>query len=204
MSSPYKRKCWTTGNSGSPLDNSLLWGPSPKKFCNLFVYYRVLYCPFKKEECCPLQERKRRLLTPQIIVICCVGSSSGSNIAFWCRSRILPQVLHMMENKNLSYTFIHSCASLHCFIFLFSVIAVIMFNILDSILKFPGKECYSALHGSRSAIRAWIPIRIRQNDADLIGSVSTTPVIRLCVSNWSWKEGGGGRGWWLCIVYNWQ
>jgi hypothetical protein len=53
----------------------------------------------------------------------------------------LHQVLHMLENKNKKtffHTSFHSCASLHCFIFLVSVTSVIIFTILDIILKFSG------------------------------------------------------------------
>jgi hypothetical protein len=49
--------------------------------------------------------------------------------------RILPQDLHMSENLNF-FTFSHSIASLQCFIVLISVECVIIFSILDSILKF--------------------------------------------------------------------
>jgi hypothetical protein len=49
------------------------------------------------------------------------------------------QVLHMLENQKLFFTLIHSSASLHCLLFIVSVKGVIIFNILDRILKFSGK-----------------------------------------------------------------
>jgi hypothetical protein len=61
----------------------------------------------------------------------------------------LPKVLHILENQNL-IIFIHISASLHCFIFLISVIGVKIYNILDSIWI-----------GRPSML-----IRIRQNVAD--------------------------------------
>ena len=42
-------------------------------------------------------------------------------------------------------TFIYNNVSLHCFIFLFSVMDVQIFNILDNILKFSGKKYILAL-----------------------------------------------------------
>ncbi len=71
---------------------------------------------------------------------CCESAS------FWCRSgswsdfpstilmpiqiriRILPWVLHMLENHKFLLIFIHSNASLHCFIFLANVTDIIIFN----------------------------------------------------------------------------
>jgi hypothetical protein len=38
------------------------------------------------------------------------------------------------------FTFIHSSASVHCFIFLFSPVGVTVFNILFSVLKFSEKS----------------------------------------------------------------
>ncbi len=43
-----------------------------------------------------------------------------------------PRFTHV---RTIFFTFIHSCASLHCFIFLVSVIFVIIFNILNSFLE---------------------------------------------------------------------
>jgi hypothetical protein len=56
--------------------------------------------------------------------------------------RILPQILHPLENKKFFLTFSVSIASLQCFILLISVKGVIIFSILDSILvlKFSGKS----------------------------------------------------------------
>ncbi len=60
--------------------------------------------------------------------------------------RILPQDLHMSENLNF-FTFSHSIASLQCFIVLISVECVIIFSILDSILKFSGTSLvYQLFH----------------------------------------------------------
>jgi hypothetical protein len=54
------------------------------------------------------------------------------------RIRILPRVLHMLENQKFSSEFYsQQChASLHCFFFLINVIGVIIFSILDSKLEF--------------------------------------------------------------------
>ncbi len=54
-------------------------------------------------------------------------------------TRILPQVLIMLENW-IFFTFSHSITSLKCFIFLISVKYIIIFNILDSMLKYSVKK----------------------------------------------------------------
>ncbi len=64
--------------------------------------------------------------------------------------------------KPYFFTFIYNSVSLHCFIFLFSVMDVRIFNILDNILKFSGKSIVQ-LYG-------WT----RQSDADSTGSGSST------------------------------
>ncbi len=56
------------------------------------------------------------------------------------RIRILHQVLHMLENQEIFYTFFYSSANLHCFIFLVSVLGVIILCISDSLLQFSGKS----------------------------------------------------------------
>jgi hypothetical protein len=57
----------------------------------------------------------------------------------------------MLKNQNLFYfIFIHISANLHCFIFL---VCVIIFNILDDILKFLGKK-FSLVSNSVEKIRA--------------------------------------------------
>jgi hypothetical protein len=71
---------------------------------------------------------------------------------------------------------IHGNASLHCIIFLISVIGVIIFRNLDSILKLTGKFfSYLSIWLKWIQIRIrigrpWIPIPIRQNNADPNGS----------------------------------
>ncbi len=82
--------------------------------------------------------------------------------------RKLPQVLLMLENQNFYFTFNHNIATLQCFIFLISVKCV-MFQYLDSILKFAGTET-SLFFINLSISLKLIPIRIcririRQNDA---------------------------------------
>jgi hypothetical protein len=67
-------------------------------------------------------------------------------IQFKIRIRILPQVLQVLENPNKNFTFIHSSATLSCFVFLINVIGVIDSNTLDNILKFSGKKYSLALH----------------------------------------------------------
>ncbi len=49
---------------------------------------------------------------------------------------------HVGKPENLLLAFIHNNASLHCFIFLANVTDIIIFNILDSIMKFSGKKVY--------------------------------------------------------------
>ncbi len=61
------------------------------------------------------------------------------------RIRIQTQVKHKLEDVNF-FPFIHSIASLHCFIFLISAKGVIIFSILDSILKFYWKKYSLSLH----------------------------------------------------------
>jgi hypothetical protein len=77
--------------------------------------------------------------------------------------RILTQVLHSLENNFFFYIFfIHSIASLHCFIFLVSFIGVIILNILDrNFLEKSTALLYIWLK--------WIWIQICQNDADPTG-----------------------------------
>ncbi len=80
---------------------------------NISVHYQVLYCT-SKEECSPLQEIKRRN-TADYRYKQCWGSPStwrwsGSDVAFWCRSRIL----HMLENQEFfSFTLIHQLKLLY-------------------------------------------------------------------------------------------
>jgi hypothetical protein len=50
------------------------------------------------------------------------------------------------EKSEKKFTLIHSCVSLYSFIFLASVIGVIVFHILDSILKFSVKKYSLTLH----------------------------------------------------------
>jgi hypothetical protein len=50
-----------------------------------------------------------------------------------------------VEKSQNCLTFIHSIATLHCFVFLVSAKGVI-FNILDSVVKFSGKKHSLALH----------------------------------------------------------
>ncbi len=57
------------------------------------------------------------------------------------RIRILPRVLHMLENHN-----IFLLTQFILFFFLFSVMGVIIFNILDSKLKFSENKFSLALH----------------------------------------------------------
>ncbi len=59
------------------------------------------------------------------------------------------------------YFFLQHCQST-LFIFLFNLICVIIFNILDSILKF-SRKMYSLAWIRIQIGRPWIPIRIRQN-----------------------------------------
>jgi hypothetical protein len=61
--------------------------------------------------------------------------------------RVLPQVLHMLENRTKKITFSHSISSLQSFIFLISVKSVIIFSMFDSILKFSEKsKVYQLFH----------------------------------------------------------
>jgi hypothetical protein len=48
-------------------------------------------------------------------------------------TRILPQVLHVVENQQIFWYYIHRSAN---FVFLVSVIGVIIFNILNIIFKY--------------------------------------------------------------------
>ncbi len=101
-----------------------------------------------------------------------------------------PTVLHMLGNHKFVVTFIHSSTGIHCFIFLGSVTGVIIFNILDTILKCSRKSIIKLdmwLNWLRITIRIgrpWMPIwiRIRQKDTAPTGSGSTTLVIATAVS----------------------
>jgi hypothetical protein len=57
--------------------------------------------------------------------------------------RILPEVVHKLENHKFLLNFIYSNAT---FIFLISVMGVIIFSISTSILKFSGKKSCLILH----------------------------------------------------------
>jgi len=87
--------------------------------------------------------------------------------------RIL-QVLHMLEN--LIFLLFSQQCQFTCFIFLVSIIGVIIFHVWNSILKFYGKEYRSTLHllqwiRIRIQIdRPWMWIRNRKNDAAPTGS----------------------------------
>jgi hypothetical protein len=50
--------------------------------------------------------------------------------------RILPKILHILENQKLCLTYFHNSASLHNFTFIVIVKGVITFNILDSVSIF--------------------------------------------------------------------
>jgi hypothetical protein len=100
------------------------------------------------------------------------------------------------KTKTKFFTFNHSIANLQCFPFLISVKYVIIFNIFDKILKFSVKKftfsfvwnlwnLYQSLIGRIRIGMPWIPIPIRQSDADLMRSGSGS---RHCVG------GGGGKG----------
>jgi hypothetical protein len=62
-------------------------------------------------------------------------------IKIWIQIRPVPQVVLMLENLKI-LTFIYSRTSLHRFFFLVSISGVIIFNILDIILKFSGKVSF--------------------------------------------------------------
>jgi hypothetical protein len=74
---------------------------------------------------------------------CCESASfSGSeSLSFFMpiQIRILPRIIHMLEKLKICLTYIHNSASLNSFTILVSVKGVLMFNILDSVLKFSGK-----------------------------------------------------------------
>jgi hypothetical protein len=72
----------------------------------------------------------------------------------------------MKENRIFFFYLlgIHKGASLNCFIFLVSVLAVKIFTILDSIRKISGKKYSFALHLVEIEIRIgrpWMPILIQ-------------------------------------------
>jgi hypothetical protein len=50
----------------------------------------------------------------------------------------------LLENQEFIFIFIYSSANLNCFIFLASVIGIIISNIMESKLKFSGKNSRSA------------------------------------------------------------
>jgi hypothetical protein len=76
----------------------------------------------------------------------------------------------------------HQCHSLHCFIFLVSVIGVISFNILDSNLKFSGKNLKLTVHLVKMNT---VRIRISQNEADPAGSGFATLTVILLLEKFS-------------------
>ncbi len=74
----------------------------------------------------------------------------------------------MLENLKFFMTFINSCASLHCFICLVSVISAIIFKIMDNKLKFSQKLqfCFNS---------AWNGYKSGQADPDRRGSLDADP-----------------------------
>jgi hypothetical protein len=103
--------------------------------------------------------------------------------------RILPHVLPMLENhKYFLITYIPSSANHHLFYpsrQRRGLIGVIIFNILDSSIPVPYIEMKEKSHVLRNyryqfGVRwirigkPWMPIPIRQNDADPTGPGSTT------------------------------
>jgi hypothetical protein len=62
----------------------------------------------------------------------CYGPASGSGLQFWCRSGSYFKFYTWRKVK--LFTFIHSSTSIHCFIFLGSVVGVIICHILGSIV----------------------------------------------------------------------
>jgi hypothetical protein len=79
--------------------------------------------------------------------------------------------IHVGRKSRFLNFFIYSNASSHCFLFLVSVKCVINFSILDIMFDFSGKV-YFSFHSV--GIYFKVHIRIRRNDADSNGSVSTT------------------------------
>ncbi len=90
------------------------------------------------------------------------------------RIRILPQVLHLLENQISFYFCLQQC---QFSLFLVCVIGGIIFNILDRILKFAGKKNSLALHLVEKD-------RLCQIDADPTGS--TTPEVPTLLSRTHW------------------
>ncbi len=113
---------------------------------------------------------------------CRSGSGSRSHFPLWCRSRSdsFSKFYTWRKIRIFVLTFVHITALLYCFIFVTSVIGVIIFNVLDSILKYFGKSIvylYIWLKWIQIRIvKPWMPIciRIRQNDVDPTESGSTT------------------------------
>jgi len=78
--------------------------------------------------------------------------------------RILPHVLHMLENPTIKIWPLFTPVPVYIVLSFSSVSGgVIIFNILDSLLKFSGKKrcCGSALVSMRIGIQLFISIRIR-------------------------------------------
>jgi hypothetical protein len=87
--------------------------------------------------------------------------------------RILPQVLHILENV-IFFSFSQTNASLKCFTFIKSVKGVIIFRFSDRILKTFWK--FFSFSTISFDWNLFVPIRIRQNDTDLTQSGYTTLV----------------------------
>ncbi len=80
-------------------------------------------------------------LPEKCAIFLCENQRCGSGIVLMSiHTWILPQVLHTLENHKFYLTFIHISASLNCFIFFFSVLGVIIYSILNRIIKFSGKS----------------------------------------------------------------
>jgi hypothetical protein len=73
------------------------------------------------------------------------------------RIRILPQVLHMLANPQKIFSFTQSSASIHCLVFLVSVIGVIFLNNLDMSFEVFWKKYSLALY----IWLKWIRIKLR-------------------------------------------
>ncbi len=136
-----------------------------------------------------------------VLTQCCGSASfwcrSGSDFPFWCQSRYGSYTKFYTCWKISNFSWLHSSASFHCFIFLLSVSGAIILNHLDNISKFSGKKKGLALNLVETDMnpfqlriricRPWMPVRIwmwiRQNNADPTGSGSKTLFLPLTGGN---------------------
>jgi hypothetical protein len=84
----------------------------------------------------PIRIRIDTLMTIQIRIRIRIGNKNDADP----HADPLPQILHMLQNHNIFFTFSQNITGLKFFVFLISVKCAIIFGIFDRIVKFLEKS----------------------------------------------------------------